>query len=77
MLNSGNSALSGLWALRSPTSQGRAFKSPFSTALRKAIMDEGSHPLHHRQVMARHRKEWAVLWKAIDELIKPQSTNNE
>ena len=46
-------------------------------ALRKAIMDEGSHPLHHRQVMARHRKEWAVLWKAIDELIKPQSTNNE
>lgn len=40
-------------------------------------MDEGSHSLHHRQVMARHRKEWAVLWKAIDELIKPQSTNNE
>jgi hypothetical protein len=39
-------------------------------ALRKAILDEGSHPIHHRQVMARHRREWAVLWKAIDELVK-------
>ena len=38
--------------------------------LQKAIMDEGSHPLHHRQVMARHRKEWAVLWRAIDKLVK-------
>ena len=38
-------------------------------ALQKAIMDEGSHPLHHRQVMVRHRKEWPVLWKAIDELV--------
>ena len=37
--------------------------------LRKAIMDEGSHPLHHRQVMARHRREWPVLWKAIDQLV--------
>ena len=39
-------------------------------ALRKAIMDEGSHPLHHRQVMARHRQEWPVLWKAVDELVR-------
>lgn len=45
----------------------------------KAILNEGSHPLHHRKVMARHRKEWSVLWKAIDELVKSQSkeTNNE
>ena len=42
-------------------------------ALREAILNEGSHPLHHRQVMARHRREWAVLWKAIDELLKSQS----
>ena len=33
-------------------------------------MDEGSHPLHHRQVMARHRREWPVLWKAVDELVR-------
>ena len=41
-------------------------------ALRNAILNEGSHPLHHRQVMARHRREWAVLWKAIDELVTTQ-----
>jgi hypothetical protein len=41
-------------------------------ALRKAIMFQGSHPLHHRQVMARHRKEWPVLWKAIDQLLAAQ-----
>ena len=41
-------------------------------ALRKAILDEGFHPIHHRQVMARHRREWPVLWKAIDELVKVQ-----
>ena len=41
-------------------------------ALRQAIIDEGSHPQHHRQVMARHRREWAVLWKAIDELVTTQ-----
>lgn len=40
-----------------------------TNGLRKAIMDEGSHPSHHRQVMARHRREWPVLWKAIDQLV--------
>ena len=47
-------------------------------ALRKAVMFQGSHPLHHRQVMARHRKEWPVLWKAIDQLLAaPKETTNE
>ena len=47
-------------------------------ALRKAIMDEGSHPLHHREVMARHRREWPVLWRAIDQLVAAQKeTTND
>jgi hypothetical protein len=47
-------------------------------ALRKAIMFQGSHPLHHRQVMARHRREWPVLWKAIDQLLAThKETNND
>lgn len=33
-----------------------------------AIKDEGSHPPYHREVMARHRREWPTLWKAIDGL---------
>lgn len=38
--------------------------------IRRAIENPGSHPAYHREVMTRHRKEWPVLWRAIDELMR-------
>ena len=35
-----------------------------------AVENEGTHPTYHRKIMARHRREWPTLWKAIDALIK-------
>jgi hypothetical protein len=37
-----------------------------------AIEDEGRVPRYHRQIMARHRKEWPTLWRAIDRIYKGQ-----
>lgn len=37
--------------------------------LRAAIRDEGPAPELHRAVMARHRREWPVLWEALDDLL--------
>jgi hypothetical protein len=36
------------------------------SAIRDAIENEGPQPDYHQKVMARHRKEWPTLWKAID-----------
>jgi hypothetical protein len=36
--------------------------------IRRAIADPGSHPDHHRMVMAKHRAEWPTLWRALDRL---------
>lgn len=38
--------------------------------LRDAIEDPGRNPGYHYGVMAKHRKEWPTLWKAIDELLE-------
>ena len=38
--------------------------------IEKAITNEGKMPLHHREVMKRHRQEWKTLHNAIDEAIK-------
>lgn len=38
--------------------------------LEVAIITEGRIPKYHREVMARHRKEWPTLWRAIDKLRK-------
>lgn len=38
--------------------------------LEEAIYDEGPQPKYHRQVMKKHRKEWPVLWAAIDEVLE-------
>lgn len=38
--------------------------------LRKAIKKQGRNPKYHRETMARHRKEWPVLWKAIDRILE-------
>jgi hypothetical protein len=35
-----------------------------------AITDEGQSPAYHQQVMSRHKKEWPVLWRAIDKAMK-------
>lgn len=37
--------------------------------LLKAIQDEGSHPIAHREIMRRHRQEWPTLWILIDDLL--------
>jgi hypothetical protein len=37
--------------------------------LRRAIEEEGPQPAHHRETMARHRREWPTLWAAIDDLL--------
>ena len=35
-----------------------------------AIIDKGSHPEYHDMIMERHRLEWPILWKRLDELKK-------
>lgn len=42
-------------------------------AVRRAVLDAGSHPKHHREVMARHRKEWPTLWLALDALLASET----
>lgn len=36
-----------------------------------AIRHPGPDPQRHRTVMARHRQEWPVLWRALDRLLRP------
>lgn len=36
--------------------------------LRTAVANPGRRPDHHGEVMARHRREWPTLWRAIDQL---------
>ena len=38
----------------------------------RAVLDEGPKPAAHRQIMARHRREWPTLWRAIDAIIADQ-----
>lgn len=38
--------------------------------IQKAVTDEGRSPAHHQKVIRKHRKEWPVLWKAIDKATK-------
>lgn len=38
--------------------------------IENAITQEGPVPQYHRHVMRKHRSEWPVLWKAIDNAIK-------
>jgi hypothetical protein len=38
-------------------------------SLVRAIRDPGRVPRHHWRTMAKHRREWPVLWEAIDELV--------
>jgi len=40
------------------------------TELYIAINDKGSVPEYHEEIRKRHRKEWPMLWKAIDKVIK-------
>lgn len=34
-----------------------------------AVTDQGASPAHHRKVMAKSRREWPALWRAIDALL--------
>lgn len=45
--------------------------------LREAIQDEGPNPEHHRETMARHRREWPTLWRAIDAFLSPKPDEDE
>lgn len=49
---------------------GRMTQEQAVKAVIEAIRNEGSHPQYHREVMARHRREWPTLWKALDALVK-------
>lgn len=37
--------------------------------IKKSIEIEGPVPQYHRHVLRKHRSEWPVLWKAIDEVV--------
>lgn len=37
--------------------------------LRDAVVNPGPKPVHHYATMVRHRREWPVLWEAIDMLL--------
>lgn len=54
---------------------GRELCAPCKTrvrvgALRSAITDEGANPEYHQRMMLDHRREWPVLWRAIDDLLR-------
>jgi ATP-dependent Clp protease ATP-binding subunit ClpC len=36
----------------------------------QALTDAGSHPEYHQTTMSRHRREWPILWAAIDTLLE-------
>ena len=38
--------------------------------IENAINQEGPVPNYHRHVMRKHRAEWPVLWKALDNAMK-------
>lgn len=38
--------------------------------VRRAIRVKGPQPRLHDEMMARHRKEWPTLWKALDDLLR-------
>lgn len=38
--------------------------------VRRAIKDEGRLPALHRKIMRKHRRDWPVLWGALNELIR-------
>ena len=44
-----------------------------TAALREAVENEGTHPEYHRAVMAKHRREWPVLWSAIDAILSGET----
>lgn len=36
--------------------------------VRQAIKAEGRNPHYHREILARHRRQWPILWEALDKL---------
>jgi len=34
-----------------------------------AVLDQGSEPMFYRRIMTRHRREWAGMWRVIDEIL--------
>jgi hypothetical protein len=36
----------------------------------RAVKVKGPAPGQHEATMARHRKEWPTLWKALDDLLR-------
>ncbi len=44
--------------------------------IREAILNEGPHPSLHKQIMAKHRKEWPTLWRALDKLMAAEVEPN-
>jgi len=42
---------------------------PLIELLAAVIADERPIPAYHRNRLARHRKEWPELWRAIDALL--------
>lgn len=38
--------------------------------INRAISNKGTNPSLHDSVYSRHRSEWAVLWKALDNLVE-------
>ena len=35
----------------------------------KAVLDRGPRPDVHDKIMAKHRREWPTLWRAIDKIV--------
>lgn len=34
-----------------------------------AVLDQGSEPMFYRRIMTRHRREWAGMWRVLDEIL--------
>lgn len=46
-----------------------ARKNAVINQLASAILNEGPEPAYHRQVINLQRRQWPVLWQAIDQVI--------
>jgi hypothetical protein len=39
-------------------------------AIASVIVNEGTHPAYHQQILERHKREWVSLWTAIEQAVE-------
>jgi hypothetical protein len=45
--------------------------------LRMRVMEEGSNPVWHRRILAKHTTEWPYLWASIRKIMDKVSPESE